>query len=65
MRHTPVNLQDGTVCLPPQGWHRSWVLLPGSVAPDELAHRLLTSYDIVRAKLPGPIRRALVTGQES
>ena len=26
MRHTPVNLQDGTVCLPPQGWHRSWVI---------------------------------------
>lgn len=30
MRHMPVNLQDGTVCLPPQGWHRSWVLLPNA-----------------------------------
>jgi len=30
MRHTPVNLQDGTVCLPPQGWNRSWVLLPNA-----------------------------------
>jgi len=30
MQHTPVNLQDGTICLPPQGWHRSWVLLPNA-----------------------------------
>ena len=26
MRHTPANLQDGTACLPPQGWNRSRVL---------------------------------------
>jgi predicted DNA-binding protein (MmcQ/YjbR family) len=40
-------------------FHRSWMLLPESTAPDELAHRIAVSYDLVRAKLPVAVRRAL------
>ena len=32
-------------------FHRSWIRLPETCAPDELTHRLLSSYDIVRAGL--------------
>ena len=32
-------------------FHRSWILLPETVPKDELRHRLVTSYDIVRAGL--------------
>ena len=32
-------------------FHRSWLLLPEDAPEDELRHRLLTSYDIVRAGL--------------
>ncbi len=39
--------------------HRSWVLLPEGAAPDELAHRVAASYDIVRAKLPKAVRLTL------
>lgn len=40
-------------------FHRSWVLLPEAVDEDELAHRLVLSYDIVRAKLPKRVRADL------
>lgn len=40
-------------------FHRSWVLLPATVGDDELAHRILTSYRIVRAGLPAALRRDL------
>ncbi|MGP9818753.1 MmcQ/YjbR family DNA-binding protein [Salinarimonas sp. NSM] len=33
-------------------FHRSWLLLPEDAPEDELAHRLVVSYDLVRAKLP-------------
>ncbi|WP_372425005.1 MmcQ/YjbR family DNA-binding protein [Salinarimonas chemoclinalis] len=39
-------------------FHRSWLLLPEDVPEDELAHRLVVSYDLVRAKLP---RRIVAT----
>ena len=40
-------------------FHRSWVLLPWSVAEDELRHRLETSYDIVRGGLTKKAQAAL------
>ncbi len=43
-------------------FHRSWVLLPESVPDDDLLHRLVTSHDLVRAKLPAALRRALAGG---
>ncbi len=32
-------------------FHKSWILLPEDVEDDELRHRLVTSYDLVRASL--------------
>lgn len=40
-------------------FHRSWVRLPDDVADDELAHRVLTSYDIVRAGLTKKVQATL------
>lgn len=40
-------------------FHRSWVLLPDAVEEDELRHRLLASYDLIRGALPAGLRRAL------
>ena len=40
-------------------FHKSWVRLLEDAAPDELAHRIATSYDLVRAKLPAAVRRGL------
>lgn len=39
--------------------HKSWVRLPEETETDELRHRLLASYDLVRAKLPAAIRKTL------
>jgi len=39
--------------------HKSWVRLPEQTGADELKHRLLVSYDLVRAKLPAAIRKSL------
>lgn len=40
-------------------FHRSWLLLPEDASEDELRHRLLTSYDIVRAGLTKKAQAAL------
>ncbi len=32
-------------------FHKSWVLLPEDVGPDEMQHRVIASYDIVRSGL--------------
>lgn len=41
-------------------FHRSWVLVPWERAdPEEMEHRLRTSYGIVRAKLPKKQQAAL------
>ena len=41
-------------------FHRSWVRLPYDRTPrDEARHRLVVSYDIVRAGLPKAVRAAL------
>lgn len=40
-------------------FHRSWVYLPEGTAPDELRHRILRSYDLIRAALPKKVQAAL------
>jgi len=40
-------------------FHRSWLLLPWEVAPDEASHRIETSYRIVREKLPKKVQASL------
>lgn len=41
-------------------FHKSWVLLPfDRVEPDELRHRILTSYELIRSKLPKKVRDGL------
>lgn len=40
-------------------FHRSWILLPDNVARDELQHRVIASYDIVRAGLTKKLQATL------
>ncbi len=40
-------------------FHRSWIYLPETVDTDELRHRLVTSYQIIRAGLPKKVQAAL------
>ncbi len=40
-------------------FHRSWVRLPWETDADEMQHRLITSYDIVRASLTKKIQASL------
>ena len=40
-------------------FHRSWVHLPEGTPEDELRHRLLASYGIIRAALPKKVQAAL------
>ena len=39
--------------------HASWVLVPFDAAPDELDHRIRTSYALIRASLPRKLRATL------
>ncbi|WP_312528354.1 MmcQ/YjbR family DNA-binding protein [Paracoccus sp. (in: a-proteobacteria)] len=41
--------------------HRSWVALPLDCAPDEMSHRIQSSYALVRAKLPRKTQAALAS----
>ncbi|MDF0603241.1 MmcQ/YjbR family DNA-binding protein [Psychromarinibacter sp. C21-152] len=40
-------------------FHRSWLLIPWDTAPDEVRHRIETSYRLIRDKLPRRVRAAL------
>jgi len=40
-------------------FHRSWVWLPETTDQDEMRHRIVTSYDIVRSKLTKKAQAAL------
>ena len=40
-------------------FHKSWVRLPSTCDDAELSHRLVASYDLIRAKLPVAVRKAL------
>ena len=42
-------------------FHRSWVHLPDDCPEEELRHRLLASYRVVRAGLPKKVQAALAT----
>jgi predicted DNA-binding protein (MmcQ/YjbR family) len=39
-------------------FHRSWIRLPEDVSDADLSHRILTSYDLIRSKLPKKIQAA-------
>ncbi|WP_299946694.1 MmcQ/YjbR family DNA-binding protein [uncultured Ruegeria sp.] len=40
-------------------FHRSWVRLPWSADPEEIQHRLLSSYDIIRTTLTKKVQATL------
>ncbi len=40
-------------------FHKSWIRLPWNTDPDEMHHRLVTSYDIVRSSLTKKVQAAL------
>ena len=40
-------------------FHRSWILLPETTGEDELRHRIVTSYDLVRSGLTKKAQAAL------
>ena len=40
-------------------FHRSWIYLPAGSDVDEVRHRLLTSYRIIRAGLPKKVQAGL------
>ncbi len=40
-------------------FHRSWLLVPLETDRDETEHRIRTSYDLVRSKLPKKVQAAL------
>ena len=42
-------------------FHRTWILLPWEVEPDEASHRIETSYRLIRAKLPKKVQARLDT----
>ena len=46
-------------------FHRSWILLPWDMDPDELRARILESYRLVRASLPKKIQAGLPDLPES
>jgi len=56
---TATMLIDTGVAVKAPYFHRSWVLLSEDCAADELSHRLLTSYDIVRGGLTKKAQAAL------
>ncbi len=52
-------LKDAGVARHAPYFHRSWALLPEQTEDAELSHRIVTSYNLVRAKLPATVRRGL------
>lgn len=56
---TAALLIDAGVATKAPYFHRSWVLLPEDVTDDELRHRIVASYDLIRAKLPKKLRADL------
>ncbi len=52
-------LIEAGVARKPKYFHRSWVLLPEDCPEDELRHRLVGSYDIIRASLSKAAQAAL------
>jgi predicted DNA-binding protein (MmcQ/YjbR family) len=61
---TAAMLKEAGVAAHAPYFHKSWVLVPEETGEEELRHRLLSSYDIIRAKLPAALRRRLDGGEE-
>jgi len=40
-------------------FHGSWILLPWDTEPDEAQHRIMNSYQLIRAKLPKKVQAGL------
>ena len=57
---TAAMLIDAGIGVKAPYFHKSWVLLPDSVDPGELKHRVETSYDIVRSGLTKKAQAELV-----
>lgn len=46
-------------------FHKSWVRLPfETTTPDEMRHRVIVSYDIIRKSLPKAVKATLAARQE-
>jgi len=52
-------LIDAGVAVRAPYFHRSWVNLPWGTPEDELRHRIVASYRLVRAALPRKVQAAL------
>lgn len=52
-------LIDAGVGIKAPYFHRSWIRLPFDADPEELAHRIKASYDIIRDNLPKKIQATL------
>ena len=56
---TATMLIDAGVATKAKYFHRSWVTLPEDTEDDELQHRIVTSYDIIRSGLTKKAQAAL------
>ena len=56
---TAAMLIDAEVAVRAPYFHKSWVQVPETVSDPDLRHRILTSYRLVRAKLPAALRMSL------
>ena len=52
-------LQEAGVAVRAPYFHKSWARLPEDTDREELTHRLVASYDLIRSKLPAKTRNAL------
>ncbi len=56
---TATMLIDAGIGVKAPYFHKSWVLLPEDVDGDEMRHRVVTSYDLVRSKLTKKLQATL------
>lgn len=61
---TATMLKEAGVAAHARYFHKSWVLMPEETDEEELRHRLQSSYDIIRGKLPAALRRQFSGGGE-
>lgn len=56
---TATMLIDAGIGIKAPYFHRSWIKLPWGTDPDELRHRIETSYDLIRAGLTRKLQASL------
>ena len=61
---TATMLIDAGIARKAPYFHRSWINLPEDVATDELRHRVVSSYDIVRSGLTKKVQAMLAPREE-